>query len=513
MTRMVLMMLALLGASGCATPNVHRAIDHHLLLLDEEGQILDRHGDREPAPEARVNTMLDAMMQWLAARPEDQRRVVIHIHGGMTSTGATIERASRLIAQIRDADGPDAAWPLFISWPSGAAGSLCEGIWSLRNGRHERFFGPITAPIYLATDLVRGAARAPIDAGYMLKNDFEAASLVAFDQPLSKEWSNPVEIVRALECDPKRRDHVSIGEFRRGFLPNAGRTLSWCLTLLPKLLLTPLVLDGLGNTAWRTMRHRAYNSGRPSDEFEEGADGATSVALEERLDVTPTGGLALLMGEMLKRVRTARDEKASTADPKVMALRTSALARDFELTLIGHSMGAILINYLIELQPDLPVDDLVYMAPACSVADAARALVPFLKRKQRDRSMGAGQYAVEGSQSREPTNFWLLTLHPLAEASETYPEFLDLAARGSLLEWIDDWYTSASHPLDRVFGKWNNAIPAIHLFEPVMDQVHLKAFGVDGDSLPQRHGDFNDCPFWNRDFWHPERMPSVPAPD
>jgi len=152
------------------------------------------------------------------------------------------------------------------------------------------------------------------------------------------------------------------------------------------------------------------------------------------------------------------------------------------------------------------------MAPACSVAEAARALVPFLRRKQMECAAEVGQYSFQSSRLRGPTKFWLLTLHPLADASEIYPEFLDLPARGSLLEWIDDWYTSASHPLDRTFGKWNNALPAIHLFESVFEQVHFKAFGVDGDSKPQRHGDFNTCPFWRRDFWDPEGMgPVSPA--
>ncbi len=298
--------------TACSAPPEPAAeLGHHLLLLDEEGQILDLDEERVKEPRKHVNDMLDAMQAWLGARPPEKRRVVIHIHGGLTATEKTIRRAQDLVHEIRgrmerrpatggaadeavdsgrdDAAG-DHAWPLFVSWPSGATESLSEGIWKLRNGQHDRVFGPITAPVNVATDLVQGAARAPIDLYYLL-ND------------------------------------------------------------------------------------------------------------------------------------------------------------------------------------------------------------------------------AEGARRHGPTEFWLLTLHPLADAGEAYFELADLPARGSLLEWIDDWYTSASHPLDRTSGKWNHVIPAIHLFEPVMSQVHFKAFGVDGDSLPQRHGDFNDCPFWLRDFWHPERMPLIPARD
>ncbi|MSR46931.1 MAG: hypothetical protein EXS13_07695 [Planctomycetes bacterium] len=340
---------------------------------------------------------------------------------------------------------------------------------------------------------MQGLARAPIDTGYLLKNDFEAAALVAFDQPLSDEWRNPEQIVAALERDPARRDHIDIGSFERGFWWQSGRTAAWCLTLLPKLVVTPLFLDGLGNTAWRTMRHRAFNSGRPSEEFEEATRGVSPEAAAERLDPTPTGGLALLMGELGRRIQNAR-ARAPTSDPKMVAMRATALA-----------------------------DEIIYMAPACSVAEAARSLVPFLKRANSEAAAkgmcaapgGCGGAGCEMCKSlrRRKTNFWLLTLHPLAEAGEMYTEFADLPARGSLLEWIDDWYTSASHPLDRMFGKWNNAIPALHLFEPVKEHFNAKAFGVKGDSLPQRHGDFNDCPFWKQEFWDPEGTRWVEAQD
>jgi len=139
------------------------------------------------------------------------------------------------------------------------------------------------------------------------------------------------------------------------------------------------------------------------------------------------------------------------------------------------------------------------------VAKAKRAIEEAKKAKE----CGEAPPSPELRPPPPPPQFWLLTLHPIAEAGEAYPEFFDLPARGSLLEWIDDWYTSASHPLDRVFGKWNNVMAALHLFEPVKEQFHVKGFGVEGDSLPQRHGDFNDCPFWKREFWDPEQLPLI----
>ncbi|MSR46930.1 MAG: hypothetical protein EXS13_07690 [Planctomycetes bacterium] len=85
------------------------------------GQIVDRHGKPEPDPQKRVDEMLDSMQSWLA-QPGHARRVLIHVHGGMTTIDATIERANRLIATIKD-DAKDSAYPLFVSWPSGGFGS------------------------------------------------------------------------------------------------------------------------------------------------------------------------------------------------------------------------------------------------------------------------------------------------------------------------------------------------------------------------------------------------------
>jgi hypothetical protein len=95
----------------------------------------------------------------------------------------------------------------------------------------------------------------------------------------------------------------------------------------------------------------------------------------------------------------------------------------------------------------------------------------------------------------------VLTLHPIAEADEVVA--VDLPSRGSLLEWIDQWFEAPDHPLDRRLGKWNNAIGALHVFAPVLPRVALKGFGVSGCSKPQEHGDFNDCKFWQKSFWEP----------
>jgi hypothetical protein len=124
------------------------------------------------------------------------------------------------------------------------------------------------------------------------------------------------------------------------------------------------------------------------------------------------------------------------------------------------------------------------MAPACSVRDLEKVVVPYLQRHPLCR-------------------FFLLTLHPIAEADERYEvlPWYDILPRGSLLEWIDNWYTTPPSLLDRVAGKWLNVIRAVQTFGDVRGRVFIKAFDVGGDDGPQKHGDFNGFDFWRPEFW------------
>lgn len=239
--------------------------------------------------------------------------------------------------------------------------------------------------------------------------------------------------------------------------------------LLPiNIVATPLLLDGLGTSSWQVMLHRTHVLFRRAKQFERNLTGRTVEEVEEELSNPPEGAFALFLEELMQHVEARPD-------------------RRYEVTLVGHSMGAIICCKALEVFPRLPVADLVFMAPACSIDDAERAVVPFLRRARRNQ---------------RTVRFHLLTLHPLAEADEISAG--GFGPRGSLLEWVDNFFSVPTAHTERRLGKWLNAILALHVFQPVQELVSLKGFGVDGDSLPQRHGDFNRCPFWQRAFWDPD---------
>ena len=119
----------------------------------------------------------------------------------------------------------------------------------------------------------------------------------------------------------------------------------------------------------------------------------------------------------------------------------------------------------------------------------------------------------------KPIYFYNLSLHPHAEARGT--EFSGAVPSGSLLEWIDSFYTTPSDILERTMGKWVNVMNSYWAFdedllvpdpetrkiskdeklEPIM---HFKRFNLQDTSprwhscLAKANGDFN---YWEENYW------------
>ena len=103
----------------------------------------------------------------------------------------------------------------------------------------------------------------------------------------------------------------------------------------------------------------------------------------------------------------------------------------------GHSMGAIVGDEAVVRYSTLPWSKIVYMAAANSIRDFKTTV------RQFDSVLP----------DQRPT-FHILTLHPLAEATER--EMYGLVPQGSLLEWIDEMFNEPKTADDRTLGKWKN---------------------------------------------------------
>lgn len=373
-------------------------------------------------------------------------------------------------------------YPVFVTWPSGFFGSYGEHVAVLRQGQHWPVFGAITSPYFLTRDLAGGVVNAP--RTWMFQGALDAALgfKVAFKGSLLPSWQNAENVYEAVEPQRVGNDsreyptplRIRLGPYGRGWPTQAARFFSYWILIPLKVANSTLFLDGLGTGSWDVMLHRAHNLFRPGREFEETyAEHDSRKIRDEDLKRDPSGALA----EFLHALESHLERQ-----PK-----TGANSRCYQITLVGHSMGAIILNRALRHFRELPVTRIVYMAPACSIADVESSVVPFLQRKKY-----------------RGTKFHVLTLHPQAEADEI--NAFDVVPRGSLLEWIDNFFSKPTSLEERRFGKWVNLLQALQVFKPVMSQVTIKGFGVEGDSLPQKHGDFNLCPYWRESFWDPDDL-------
>ena len=167
--------------------------------------------------------------------------------------------------------------------------------------------------------------------------------------------------------------------------------------------------------------------------------------------------------------------------------------------MIGHSMGAIVVNELLESFPHLPYQNVVYMGGAASIRDTQRAIKPVL-------------LAAPGC-----THFFNLSLHPMNEAREF--QSAGFAVSGSLLVWVDEMFERPKTLLDRTIGHWRNVRMVKRVFPPeLQSQMLFRVFDRDAGDPPRRdnpldHGGFNNpgVRFWRSSFWGgPGAVPGAP---
>ena len=167
---------------------------------------------------------------------------------------------------------------------------------------------------------------------------------------------------------------------------------------------------------------------------------------------------------------------------------------EWEVVLIGHSMGTIVVNEIVRQfgepldsahRHDQPLfDKIVYMAAACSLRDYLNTIPHYLEEYQ------------------EPRMYHLL-LQDNAEAAE---QFLWSSLPGSLLVWIDGFFARPDSPLDLVSGRYQNLLRIVHLHDRpgIQPRISIKAFSFGErviETSPQGHGDFDTFPFWKEQFW------------
>ncbi len=189
---------------------------------------------------------------------------------------------------------------------------------------------------------------------------------------------------------------------------------------------------------------------------------------------------------------------------------TPASAEPLRITLIGHSMGAIVINELLARFDDLPYENIVVMASAASLRETKRVLDRYFDRYFKEAKAGPA-CSEPGETYCSPdgriTRFFSLMLHPLNDARER--QMLGSVPSGSLLLWVDEMYETPKTPEDKTFGFWPTAKSARKMFgaaaqNRMLYRVFNRRAAEPGEpGNPIKHADFNDddmC-FWRPSFW------------
>lgn len=470
MHRPILANLALLTALASLLEaqearSAYRATDHAIFVhadgrmrealepdeIDHRGVVV---GGRlsEAAGARQLSRLLDAV------RSSPLDTIVVYVHGGRVSYekgyGRVMERGRAI-----DSAG---YYPIFINWNSSGGSSLWWHLFRMRQGED---WGPVngtlSAPFMIAGALGRAISRAPMSAlhqtadycrvlGGMKRGDTEGrihgsrfCPIPGVDQARRAQAEYEQVLLageRPAGTEPAPIS-IGLGSHDNGWGVGTARVASGVVTLLPKLVLGP-VLDGFGPGAWSEMRRRVGTMVHSRRDF------SSASALDP--DYHPPRGAAYALMDSLQAMSRAQHHDSVPAERR----------RSRTFILVGHSMGTIVLDEILEHFPDLPVARIVYLAPATTIAELESGVVRFLQR-------------------HPATLYYHGMLHPYADAGEWQPGMLDLVPRGSLLEWVDDYLAAPDTPLDRVSGKWANLVTATHIFPPeIRARVVLKAFGV-----------------------------------
>ena len=533
-------------------------LDRHLVQLDSRGEgqepdpaLLARvgadaaalrcaaaPGDAEPGDLLRhrfrcvIGNALAQYRRWTDGpeprlAPGSVLKLLVYFNGGLNDPAAAIGTAADTYLQAEREE----IYPIYMVWPTGAWGTYREDVVHVRAGRWSEWDDPWTlagTPLRPVSDLARGIAATPAawgtsfhefwNTGFGLGAD---AYRMAPDGALLVRKGETVDAERQLYFsygDEEGAGAVAADRVNRDIRPGgwarrAGGYAYYGVTAPVRTLSTPFMV-GLGEAGWRNMVRRTRTSVRSLSEFPPELAPATTEPLApgcggrdpdalQRCFPRGAGGFARFF-QWLESCTTGLPV-APGADPcplEPMAETDRASLRNMRLTLIGHSMGAIVVNEILQAFPNLPYEALVYMAGAATVRDTARAVTPVLQG------------------NRGCTKFFGLMLHPMNESRE--PTGGGLLVSGSLLTYVDEFLETPKTLPDRTVGRWHNLRTARHLFpETVRPWMLLRVYDREAatsidpatgtvvrEHNPTTHGAFNDLnmPFWNESFWKPNEV-------
>ena len=444
-----------------------------------------------------------------------EKRIVIFIHGGLNTKGNWIDKI-KFIDEINkyNESSPDVElFPLFILWESGPFETYSDQLFNYDQGKTDTWYKRFASPLYLLGDVISGIARSPASIA-KASQTFTSASFSndTFSQQCRKDIAADNNETKSALLYCAGGD--SVNSFESTWETVKRRTL---ITIPLEVIGTPFVV-GAGQQAWDNMLLRTKTLLHVPCEFDPNIDGSRCNSnAKNAKNAKGLGALYLLLNKLDEKfewtkVKKLRDDisyfktslrnreaelktagtdidktnkriehiKAELVESEDFLKKTSAYSNT-TITLIGHNMSSIVANQMLNEFPVLPYSEVVYMAGADTVQNTRYSLIPAMKQNP-------------------DLKFYNLSLHPWAETSEISAS--GFAPSGSLLEWIDNIYTTPKNSMDKTIGKWENVADTIHTFPSSLhERMVFKRFGL-SETDPIEHGDFSSkCKFWRPEFW------------
>ena len=440
----------LLILCSCGAPTVDIYSMERMIAINDDGSPYNypvKIGDEiVPANEYNYSNHVKRIIK--SIRKSERTNILIYVFGGMNSLDSTVERSesyAKVISETSD------YYPILINWESSLFDAYYDHVMWYRRGIRDPYLGPALSPFYLIADLGRALTRLPINIVYQSIGTFG-------DYELEPEVNE--EEIKNIE---KLKIRASTGKDYTSAPYRITRNIVYMLGFPTRIITTPLI-DAGGKNAWDTMLRRTQTAFQRSHSLNGNKVDKYNVAYSP-----PDGALAILMDALSELY--SQDS-------------------NYVFTLIGHSLGPVMINELIRRYPQLPYPNIVYLAPACTIKDAGNAIGPYMRANTN-------------------TVFYNLCLHENADKHEMM--WWAVLPRGSILEWIDTFLGDPLVLTDLTLGKWSNAIRTLPQITPKLrPRIVIKAFGIDDPetnkillNLPKTHTDFSDpkLHFWNPEFW------------
>jgi pimeloyl-ACP methyl ester carboxylesterase len=540
--RPVLLLLVFIAA-GCQSlrhcdpaPSVKRKgppdpnlLSYHVIQVNADGFLLDLRPGAKAQPitdPPQVEAYLQGSL-FKGFRESGKSKVLLFVHGGMNAQKQGMQHFWSDYEHIRDASD---YYPVFVVWPSGFASTYFEHLLWVRQGiraetASEKAFSLATSPFRLLADLGRALTRLPLVVANNTRTDLETVTAI--------RHTDGGAAVHQYQDLVKEGYYIAVDDDYSKHSDRALRAVTYWVTLPIKYFGASLI-DGFGQGAWNDMLRRTQEvyPSRMADQELQRVKGDVA----KQANLTMQQASAPAQNTPSTRNLSKRQEKrgqrflAAGLPTFMKSLRQmQSNAPDLEVTLVGHSMGAIILNRVVR-DSEIHFTNIIYLAAACSIEDFRRSVLPYMA-------------------THHGTEFYNLSLHPVAEAGELNNSLFDFPPRGSLLAWIDNFLANPVSEQERTLGAWENLFRVSPTGEPIMrsffddhrapklkERLHFKAFAVgfgNEEQLrpeayqwndhcipkdiqercdnPLIHGEFSEMPYWKPAFWWKPYSAIVPG--